>query len=598
MSVPDTRSVRALGWSGFRIVLAAALLAAPAGAQTVSTLAGSGRTGNADGPSAAASFMLPAGLAYDRSGNLLVADAAGQRIRIVRPSGEVATLAGGGAAEPIGTWVPGGHTDGRGPAARFNRPFGIAVTPDGSVFVADTFNNCIRRIAPNGTTTTWVGSPGRPASAPGPRATAALGGPVGLASDRAGNLYASARGGIFKIAPNGTVSAVGFGPAWSFTGQLGVAAGDGPGGPTIYVADISGIYAKRADGTVTYFRNARFQARCAERAAACAPQRSGRTVALANVGSPLGLTALSDHVVAYTDVRSDAVRMLDIDTGAVRRLAGSPYEDGSGASAGYRDGPGDTARFSGPAALAVDARGRFAVADSGNRRLRAVTGVDQPTVLTPGAVARFRPAPRSFTVAYAGNAAVAPVTAWPLSAAGSIETLLRRRDARATVVPLVLADEGADPLPAFERIAAGARRFDAVVLVLTSEDVAALELHPGRAGPWQARLTGALRAARARLTASRARLSVLVLPDPADVAPAEALWARLLDVPSAPGPGVGAAAGAIRASGAPVIDVSAAFAAEARAARGPLFAALPSELNTAGTRIVADAVARALEVQR
>ena len=70
---------------------------APANADVVvTTLAGSGSTGFADGPGSKASFMLPMGLAYDRSGNAYVADAAAQRIRMIQKNGTVRTIAGSG----------------------------------------------------------------------------------------------------------------------------------------------------------------------------------------------------------------------------------------------------------------------------------------------------------------------------------------------------------------------------------------------------------------------------------------------------------------------------------------------------------------------
>jgi sugar lactone lactonase YvrE len=114
----------------------------------VTTLAGSSR-GYADGTGTAAQFALPAGIAADGE-NLYVADSGNHRIRkIVIASGVVTTLAGDGTA---------GYADGRGAAAQFNRPGGVAV--DGGVlYVADQNNHRIRKIViASGEVTTYAGS--------------------------------------------------------------------------------------------------------------------------------------------------------------------------------------------------------------------------------------------------------------------------------------------------------------------------------------------------------------------------------------------------------------------------------------------------------
>ena len=109
-------------------------LVTPAG--VVTTLAGSGTGTFADGTGTGASFSNPTGVAVTSSGDIIVADKDNHRIRLVTPAGVVTTLAGGNAT----------FADGTGPAARFNQPRGVAVTPTGDVVVADTFNNRIRLI--------------------------------------------------------------------------------------------------------------------------------------------------------------------------------------------------------------------------------------------------------------------------------------------------------------------------------------------------------------------------------------------------------------------------------------------------------------------
>jgi hypothetical protein len=109
----------------------------------VTMAAGDQEPGDADGPGYAARFDRPTGLAMDIHGNLLVADTGNHRIRQISPSGVTTTIAGG---DP-------GYADGPALQARFNAPCGLCVGPDDSIYVADTGNNCLRRIQ-NGVVTT------------------------------------------------------------------------------------------------------------------------------------------------------------------------------------------------------------------------------------------------------------------------------------------------------------------------------------------------------------------------------------------------------------------------------------------------------------
>jgi sugar lactone lactonase YvrE len=105
----------------------------------VTTLAG-GSEGFADGAGSAASFHTPSGISLDANGNLYVADTGNNRIRKVTPEGQVSTVAGDGTA---------GHVDGPAAQARFNGPIGVAVDAKGNVFVADSYNDRIRVISPD-----------------------------------------------------------------------------------------------------------------------------------------------------------------------------------------------------------------------------------------------------------------------------------------------------------------------------------------------------------------------------------------------------------------------------------------------------------------
>ncbi len=171
----------------------------PAG--TVSTLAGlAGSRGEADGSGTAARFNYPSGLAVDGTGNLYVADTYNATIRKVSPSGMVTTLAG--SAGIIGA------VDLTGTNALFNQPWGIAVDAAGNVYVADTGSAIIRRISAGGAVSTLAGVAGVAGFADGPGPSALFNQPHGLVLDGSGNLFVAdtANAAIRRVASDATVT--------------------------------------------------------------------------------------------------------------------------------------------------------------------------------------------------------------------------------------------------------------------------------------------------------------------------------------------------------------------------------------------------------
>ena len=108
--------------------------------KTVSTIAGNGTAGFADGAGTSAQFSSPRGVAVDSVGNLYVADSANNRIRKIANDANrtVTTLAGAAAA----TWA-----DGSGTTARFNLPIGISIDASGNLYIADKSNYRVRKIS-------------------------------------------------------------------------------------------------------------------------------------------------------------------------------------------------------------------------------------------------------------------------------------------------------------------------------------------------------------------------------------------------------------------------------------------------------------------
>src|ERR1051326_6111954 len=143
-------------------------------------------------------FDTPSALALDANGNLYVADTSNNRIRKVTPQGEVSTIAGDGTA---------GYLDGPAAVARFNGPIGVAIDQQGDVFVADTYNDRIRKISSDGHVSTIAGG-GTPGYADGDRNTSLFDTPCGIIVAKDGTLIVADTGNdrLRKIDKDGNVS--------------------------------------------------------------------------------------------------------------------------------------------------------------------------------------------------------------------------------------------------------------------------------------------------------------------------------------------------------------------------------------------------------
>ena len=159
----------------------------PAG--VVSTVAGDGTAGYVDGPAASAQFNGPVGVSVDQHATIYVADTYNDRIRRITADGQVSTVAGAGQ----------GDVDGDAFSAKFNTPCAVASLSDGSLIVADTGNNKLRRITPTGQVSTlsvtFENDPNR----------TWLRSPVGLAVTHDNFIYVTEfdRGVVIQIAPDG-----------------------------------------------------------------------------------------------------------------------------------------------------------------------------------------------------------------------------------------------------------------------------------------------------------------------------------------------------------------------------------------------------------
>ena len=208
----------------------------------VSTLAGSGPAGYADGISTVAQFSGPYGVAVDRAGNVYISELDNHRIRKVTSEGVVTTLAGSGVAT---------FSEGTGVSASFSYPKGVAVDGEGNVYVADMMNCRIRKITSAGVVTTLAGS--SVGFADGTGAAARFNFPNGIALDAATNLYVTDGNNhaIRKITPAGVVSTLAGGTQGIADGTGAAAQFDHPMGIAVDAATNVYVYSKNRIRKVT-----------------------------------------------------------------------------------------------------------------------------------------------------------------------------------------------------------------------------------------------------------------------------------------------------------------------------------------------------------
>lgn len=214
----------------------------------IHTVAGSGGQGFAGdgGPATAALLDTPTGIAVDANNNLYIADSHNQRIRMVDAQGVISTVAGTGTA---------GYSGDGGPAtsAKLFRPEAVAVDAAGDLYIADTGNYRIRRVS-NGTISTVAGDGEQIYSGDGEAATSAgLDTPTGIAVDAAGNLYIadSHNQRIRMVNPSGIISTAAGKGALGYSGDGGSASQASLAQPTGVSVDAAGnIYIADSENNV------------------------------------------------------------------------------------------------------------------------------------------------------------------------------------------------------------------------------------------------------------------------------------------------------------------------------------------------------------
>ena len=373
----------------------------PTGA--VTTVAGlAGTTGDADGPASGARFNLPTGLVFDRTGDLWISDYGNHTIRRLGTNGTVVTIAG-----LAGTF---GSTDGTGSAARFFRPVGLAVDPNGDFIVSDSANHLLRRLTRDGVVTTLAGAAGVSGTTSGPSALARFNFPWNLTFDAAGNLFVadSSNDCIRRVTPGGVVSvfagsadvrgsANGTGTVARFYSPFGITIS--PSGD-LFVADTlnhtirkltaaqvvtnhsgpgGGFGTTDGTGTAARFAFPQGLAIDTDNTLYVADWRNalirrmtpaGVVTTQASFTTPYALTVASG-VLAASDRTRHILRLYSLTNSNI-------VDFGTTGQAGSTDGPVATAQFNQPQGVLFDALGRLFVADTGNHTIRLI-GLTTPT---------------------------------------------------------------------------------------------------------------------------------------------------------------------------------------------------------------------------
>jgi mucin-19 len=326
---------------------------------------------------AIAQFYNPSGVAADINGNLFVADAYNNAIRKITPDGAVYTLAGNGEE---------GAFNGPGASASFNVPWGITVDHFDNVYVADENNNQIRKIDMNGNVTTLAGSVA--GFRDGPVAQALFDRPIGVACDGSGNVYVveGSNNRIRRITRAGEVSTLAGSDAPGFN--------DGPGATALFnsptiVSNPSGIIfvADQRNNRIRRVSNSGYVTTIA---GGTEGTRDGQGTA-AQFSRPVGI-AVDGAGNLYTGDRNQLLRKITAD-GIVTTLAGKT----SLSTSGFADGTKALAQFGYILGLTSDLSGNVYIGESTNRIrkwtssiLSTVAGTGTPGFVDgPGAPTHF-----------------------------------------------------------------------------------------------------------------------------------------------------------------------------------------------------------------
>ncbi len=353
---------------------------------TITSIAGvvPGGSGQDGLPATSVSLLDPSNVAVDARGNVLVSDQIDNRVRSISPSGLLTTIAGNGI---FGIDITGGQAL----TAQVGAPRGLAFDSAGNLFIGSGAGATIRRVTPAGVITNIAGGAGGFAGDNGPASNARLLGVAGLATDSAGNVYIAdtSNNRIRRIAAvSQTITTIAGGATPGFSGDGGPAASALLAGPrdvavdranNIYIADTGNSRIRRIDtnGVITTV---------AGNGSSTYSGDGGAAISAA-IGFPISVAV--DQTGNLYFPTGNRIRKVDAATQQISTIAGV-------AAAGFAgDGALATnASFDSPAGISVDANGALYIADQRNFRVRKLTparivaeGVTNGATFRAGAVA-------------------------------------------------------------------------------------------------------------------------------------------------------------------------------------------------------------------
>ena len=353
------------------------------------TVAGNGTVlSSGDGGPATSAGMSTSGVAVDAIGNIFIADGYNNRVRKVAPNGAITNVAGNGTR--------GFSGDGQGAtAAELNFPVAVALDAAGNLFIADLYNNRIRKVSTSGIITTVAGNgaqnsqsgQGTYSGDNGPATSAGLNMPYGVAVDASGNFFIADlyNNRVRKVSSSGTITTVAGNGQQNFSGDGGPAISASLAQPygiavdalgNLFVADFGNVRVRKvsASGVITTIAgngNPGFSG-------------DGGSAASAQLNYPKGLAVDASANLFIADFGNNLVRKVSA-SGVITTVAGN-------GNFGYTGdgGPATSAELDFPLGVAVDASGNFLIADTNSviRKVSASTSTSSttPSIATGGIV--------------------------------------------------------------------------------------------------------------------------------------------------------------------------------------------------------------------
>jgi uncharacterized protein (TIGR03437 family) len=342
----------------------------------IGTFAGTGIAGfEGDyGSATSANLHLPSAVALDGNGNVYIADSANNVVRIVSPQGIISSF--------VGDYIAG-FTGDNGGVTALNAPSDIAVDKSGNLYIADSGNFRVRLFSTAGIATTFAGG-GVKFTEGGIASAGVLGNPHGVAVDSSGNVFVadSDSNRIYKVDTTGKITTVAGSGGLGFAGDGSNAVASQVNGPWSVAVDSAGnIYF--VDLYNARIRMVNSSGTISTVAGSGTTRYSGDGAAAQNalLNTPLGVSTAPGGVVYVTDTNNHRVRRIGSD-GVISTAAGN----GTAGFAG--DGSAATsAQLAFPGGTAVDTAGNLYIADTANQRVRKVSGGNISTVAgngTPG----------------------------------------------------------------------------------------------------------------------------------------------------------------------------------------------------------------------